>query len=123
MLSTAPIIAFTATTNAAEARRFYADTLGLTLVADEPFALVFDAHGTMLRIQKAGPFEPHPFTQLGWRVVDIVSSVRALVEKGVAMKRYDGFDQDELGIWRIPSGPKIAWFADPDGNTLSLTEF
>jgi catechol 2,3-dioxygenase-like lactoylglutathione lyase family enzyme len=123
MLAQHSIIAFAATRDAVRARRFYEDVLGLRLISDEPWALVFDANGTMLRLQKVDSFTPQPFTTLGWRVLDIRAVSEALQQRGLRFERYPGFDQDELGIWTAPGGGRVAWFKDPDGNTLSLTQF
>jgi catechol 2,3-dioxygenase-like lactoylglutathione lyase family enzyme len=123
MLNEHDVIAFAATTHPEKSKAFYAFVLGLRLVADEEFAIVFDAHGTMLRIQKVHVHEPAPFTALGWHVTNIEHAVDELTAKGVQMTRYDGFDQDARGIWNAPGGARIAWFKDPDGNTLSLTQF
>jgi hypothetical protein len=76
----------------------------------------------MLRIQKVGAFSPHPFTALGWEVTDIASTVKQLRDRGVSFETFSGMNQDALGVWRSPSGAGVAWFKDPDGNTLSLTE-
>jgi len=97
--------------------------LGLTLVADEPWALVFDAHGAMLRIQKTPELVPAKHTVLGWRVPDIEETMIGLAAKGVRFERYSFLPQDELGVWTTPDGTRVAWFKDPDGNTLSLTQF
>jgi len=123
MLSSCEVISFVATAKPTEARRFYQEILGLRLVADEPFALVFDAHGVMLRVSRVHELIPAPYTVLGWKVADISAAVKELEARGVAFERYEGFDQDDLGIWASPSGAKVAWFKDPDGNTLSLTQF
>ena len=117
------LVAFAATASPAKARRFYRDTLGLKLVDDGPFALVFDAKGTMLRVQVVEDVTPPRYTVLGWRVKDIAATVARLKKRRVKFNRYDGMGQDKLGIWTSPSGARIAWFKDPDGNTLSLTEF
>ena len=122
MLTDCPLVAFVATKDAAKARSFYEQTLGLRLVSDEPWALVFDAHGTRLRIQKVDEFEPLPFTTLGWQVLDIDRAVATLAKMGVRPERYPGMDQDATGVWASPSGARVAWFKDPDGNTLSLTQ-
>lgn len=122
MLSSASLVAFAATLNPVAARRFYEEVLELRLVADEPFALVFDANGTMLRIQKVERFEPLAFTALGWNVEDIEDSVDQLRAKGVTFNEYPGMAQDERRIWNAPSGARLAWFKDPDGNTLSLAQ-
>ena len=125
MLESAHIMAFVATTDAARARSFYGTTLGLTLEADEEFALVFDANGTMLRVQKVQAVPEARYTTLGWRVDDIRGAVTHLMEKGIAFERFQipGFPQDDLGIWTAPDGTQVAWFRDPDRNILSLTQF
>jgi catechol 2,3-dioxygenase-like lactoylglutathione lyase family enzyme len=61
------------------------------------------------------------YTVLGWQVPDIVDAVKRLRKAGVRFERYDGMGQDKLGVWQSPSGARIAWFKDPDGNTLSIT--
>ncbi len=116
------LCAFVATVKPEEARVFYRDVLGLALVEDTPFAIVFDANGTMLRVQRVKELAPHPFTALGWNVPDIAAAIDGLVAKGVAFERYGFFEQDERGVWHAPGGAQIAWFKDPDGNTLSLAQ-
>jgi catechol 2,3-dioxygenase-like lactoylglutathione lyase family enzyme len=116
-------ISFVATRNPSAARSFYEGTLGLRLVSDEHFALVFDVNGRMLRIAKTDEFTPAAHTVLGWEVEEIVAAVKDLRARGVAFLRFDGMPQDDLGIWASPSGAKVAWFQDPDGNNLSLTQF
>lgn len=123
MLTSRPIIAFVATTDPARARKFYAKTLGLRLVSEDHFALVFDAAGTMVRVAVVQALQPAGYTVLGWIVPDIRRAVAALSRKGVTVRRYNGLEQDERGIWVSPSGARIAWFEDPDGNTLSVTQF
>ena len=120
MLTKADPIAFVATVNAEAAIAFYRDVLGLTFVSDDPFAVVFDLNGTMLRIAKVESLTPAQQTVLGWQVDDIEATVRGLTEKGVTFERYPQLEQDDMGIWTSP-GARIAWFKDPDGNTLSLT--
>jgi catechol 2,3-dioxygenase-like lactoylglutathione lyase family enzyme len=122
MFRQAMLVAFVATTDAKRARQFYAEVLGLTVVSDDPYAIVCEANGTPLRIQKVGAFQPQVFTVLGWEVPDIDATVDALVSRGVTFERYEGMGQDKKGIWKAPSGARVAWFKDPDGNTLSLTE-
>ena len=121
-LSQSELVAFIATRDGARARAFYESTLGLRVLADTPFALVFDARGTTIRIQKVESFAPHPFTALGWRVPDITATVDELRGRGVAFERYESLPQDEAGIWTTPDGSRVAWFKDPDGNTLSVTQ-
>ncbi len=123
MLSTSDLISFAATSNPTKARQFYEETLGLTFVSGDQFALVFEANGTMLRIQKVDQVNPQGHTVLGWKVADIKKEVDTLSKRGVRFARYEGMNQDENGIWTAPSRAKIAWFTDPDGNILSLTEF
>ena len=122
MLTSYPIIAFVATTNPRRAKRFYAETLGLRLVSEDPFALTFEAGGTSLRVATVPALQPAGYTVLGWSVPDIARAVRDLRGRRVRFQRYDGMGQDRLGVWTSPSGAKVAWFKDPDGNTLSVTE-
>jgi catechol 2,3-dioxygenase-like lactoylglutathione lyase family enzyme len=119
----ASLIAFVSTANAGPAISFYRDVLGLRLIADEPFAAVFDASGTMLRVTKVDRVVAAPYTVLGWRVDDIAGVVKDLTVRGASFQRYDGMDQDPVGIWTSPGGARLAWFKDPDGNVLSLTQF
>jgi catechol 2,3-dioxygenase-like lactoylglutathione lyase family enzyme len=114
--------AFVSTIDSGRARRFYEDILGLDFVADEGFALVFDLAGTMLRVTRVEQLQPQPFTVLGWRVPDVATAIEELTVRGVTFERFAGLDQDVRGIWRSPSGARIAWFKDPDGNMLSLSE-
>ncbi len=123
MLETSHLIAFVSTASPARARQFYEETLGLNLIDESPFAVVFDVKGLMLRVTVVDSLQPAPYTVLGWRVEDIAATVRSLTDRGVAFLRYDGMGQDALGIWRAPSKALIAWFKDPDGNVLSLTQF
>jgi len=115
-------MAFVPTLDAAKAKAFYAETLGLEFVFDDGFALVFVVEGVLLRIQKVQEFTPHKFTSLGFEVEDIVARVNELMKKDVVFEIYEGFGQDALGIMTFPGGAKVAWFKDPDGNLLSLTE-
>lgn len=125
ILGRSELVAFVPTTDSGKARAFYEGVLGLRLVADEaPFALVFDANGTMLRVTTVQEHHPDPFTVLGWKVESIQSTVERLAAFGVEFLRYPGMnDEDPHGIWTAPSGARIAWFHDPDRNVLSLTEF
>lgn len=123
MLESSELIAFAATTDLRRAREFYEQVLGLAVTEDTDIACVFDAHGTMLRVTAVPEVARPGYTVLGWRVTDIRATVRSLAARGVGFTRYDGMDQDENGVWTTPGGDQVAWFADPDGNTLSLTEF
>jgi catechol 2,3-dioxygenase-like lactoylglutathione lyase family enzyme len=122
MLASQKIMAFVGTQAPAKARTFYRDILGLPLLSEDGFALAFDAHGVMLRVSIVQNVEPAPYTVLGWQVDDLGTVARALQTAGVRFERYPGMDQDEAGVWKSPSGAKVAWFKDPDGNTLSLAE-
>lgn len=121
MMFDQPIL-FAATSNPDAAQRFYEETLGLDLVADEMFALVFDVAGTPLRIQKLPTYDPPQHTVLGWQVDDIRSAIAELKARGVEFVNYPELPQDADGVWEIAGVASIAWFRDPDGNTLSLTE-
>lgn len=123
MLNKYDVIAFVGTKQPEQAKAFYTDVLGLRLTEDSPFALVFDANGTMLRVFKVRELTPLPFTVLGWNVPDIRMVMKGLTSKGISFERYQGMPQDELGVWTTPDGHQVAWFKDPDGNTLSLTQF
>ncbi|HEY2827300.1 MAG TPA: VOC family protein [Pirellulales bacterium] len=122
MLTAAHLVAFIATAQPERAKEFYETILELRLVSDDQFAMAFDCGGTQLRIQKVEKLSPHPFTALGWQVPDIRSAVAELKKRTVSFERYPFLSQDDLGIWQAPSGAKVAWFKDPDGNLLSLTE-
>src|SRR4051812_16479364 len=115
MLGSAQLVGFVPTTDAARARAFYEVVLGLDLVETTPYACVFRANGTMLRLTVVEELAPAPFTVLGWSVDDITATVTALGERGVSFERYPRIEQDRLGIWRSPGGGRIAWFKDPDG--------
>jgi catechol 2,3-dioxygenase-like lactoylglutathione lyase family enzyme len=117
------IVAFVATAKPSEARAFYRDTLGLPLVSEDPFAIVFDAQKTTLRVSIVKQVAVGGYTVLGWEVPDATAAAVHLEQAGVTLQRYPGMDQDEHGIWTSPSGARVGWFKDPDGNTLSLTEF
>jgi catechol 2,3-dioxygenase-like lactoylglutathione lyase family enzyme len=116
------LVGFAATTDPARAKAFYRDMLGLRLVSEDPFALVFDVHGTMLRVSRVREVAVAEYTVLGFEVADIVAAAKALTAAGVALMRVPGLPQDELGIWNTPDGTKVAWFKDPDGNTLSISK-
>jgi catechol 2,3-dioxygenase-like lactoylglutathione lyase family enzyme len=117
------IVAFVATRDLDRAKQFYRDTLGLPLTGEDEFALVFEVAGTMLRVARVPELAAAKYTVLGWRVGDIVRTVKELEKAQVTLERYPGMPQDGLGIWKSPSGARVAWFKDPDGNTLSITQF
>ena len=122
-LGTYNIIGFVTIVDVPRAKDFYQNTLGLRLILEEPpFALVFEANGIMLRLGMAKERPPAYGTVLGWQVPEITATVKSLRQAGVRFERYEGMDQDKLGIWTSPTGAKVAWFKDPDGNTLSVSE-
>lgn len=123
MLESSHIVAFAATTDLQRARAFYEEVLGLPVTEQNDFACVLDANGTMLRLTAVPEVRQAGYTVLGWRVTDITAAVRGLAAKGVVLLRHDVMDQDGDGIWTTPGGDKVAWFSDPDGNILSLTQF
>jgi catechol 2,3-dioxygenase-like lactoylglutathione lyase family enzyme len=122
MLGSTNIVAFVAISDAEKARAFYEGVLGLKFIKDDGFALVFDANGIMVRAAKMKEVTPQHGTVLGWQVTEIEKMVRALTAKGVKFEIFGFFKQDELGIWTAPTGDKVAWFKDPDGNVLSLSQ-
>ena len=121
VLARSPFVGFIPVQDLEQARVFYGQTLGLTIVEDTPIALVVDAGGTPLRLTLVDGLRAQPFTIAGWTVEDLDGAVDALTAAGVAFLRFPGMDQDERGIWTTPGGQRVGWFADPDGNTLSLT--
>ena len=122
MLGSRNIIAFVPIRDSQKSRTFYEGILGLRFVQDDGFALVLDANGIMVRAVKMKDFTPAQFTVLGWEVSDIENVVRDLGKKGVHFEIFGFFKQDDLGIWTTPTGDKVAWFKDPDGNTLSVSQ-
>jgi len=122
MLGSTNIVAFVPTRDAEKARAFYQEVLGLRFIKDDGFALMFDANGIMVRVAKSGDFKPAQFTILGWEIHGIEKVVASLQQRGVIFERFGFFEQDKLGIWTAPTGDKVAWFKDPDGNVLSVSE-
>ena len=115
-------MAFLATGDAARAKAFYGEVLGLRLLSEDAFAVVFDANGTTLRVAIVQDVVPAPYAVLGWDVEDIADTARRLTAAGVDFERYAWLQQDDLGIWSAPGGSKVAWFKDLDGNVLSVSQ-
>ena len=122
MLSSEKLVGFLATAMPSKSQEFYENTLGLQLLEDGPFALIFGAGSTTIRIQKVERVVVSGYTALGWQVGNIARTVEELTIRGVKFQRYEGMNQSDTGIWRTPDGSQVAWFADPDGNTISITE-
>lgn len=116
-------VAFVLVTDRARAMAFYVDTLGLALHSSDGFGDYIDMGQGLIRMTVIPGHVASPHPLLGWMVEDIVSSVKGLAAQGVVFTIYDGLGQDALGIWTSPDGAaKVAFFADPDGNVLSLTQ-
>lgn len=122
MLGSEKIMSFVGVSDADKARAFYRDTLGLSLISEDGFALAFDVGGIMLRVTPVHEVRPQPHTVLGWQVKDATATARALAKAGVQLERYPHVQQDGDGVWTAPGGAKIAWFKDPDGNVLSIAQ-
>ncbi len=122
MLTEATIVAFAASTDLDRAHEFYGGVLGLPCLEATPFANLYDANGTALRVTRVQRVVTAPYTVLGWSVGDIYATIAALTARGVEFARFGGVEQDEAGVWTAPGGARIAWFHDPDGSVLSLTQ-
>jgi catechol 2,3-dioxygenase-like lactoylglutathione lyase family enzyme len=123
MLAQTELLAFIPTIDADHARRFYVDTLGLTFVSDDPFAITIRSGKTDIRISRVESFNPSPHTILGWKVKDIETTAHQFSAAGITFERYPFLEQDANGIWAAPDGAaKVAWFKDPDGNVLSISQ-
>jgi predicted enzyme related to lactoylglutathione lyase len=123
VLKGAKLVAFAGTTNGARAAEFYGNVLGLTIRSEDAFAISIDAAGTELRLQKVEHFKPQRFTVLGWQVKNVQKILERLADRGVSLERYSWLEQDEAGVWIAPSGARVAWFKDPDGNILSVAQY
>jgi catechol 2,3-dioxygenase-like lactoylglutathione lyase family enzyme len=121
-LGSSSLVAFIPVTDLVRARAFYESTLGLPVIDESPFALVVDANATVLRITPVPDLHPQPFTIAGWEVEDIDATIEMLVKRDVVFNRYEGMQHRANGVWVAPGGDLVAWLADPDGNTLSLTQ-
>ena len=122
MLADQELKAFIPTLHPEKAKSFYQDVLGLRLMSEDDYGIEFDVNGTILRIAFVQQLTPQPFTVLGWNVENIVDIIQRLNKNGVFCEKYEFMKQDILGIWKAPGGASVAWFKDPDGNVLSLTQ-
>ena len=116
------LVTFLLTQNPDAALAFYRDKLGLKFLRDDGFALVFDINGVMLRIGKINSFTPAQNTVLGWEARDIAATLNKLAGQGVAFEHYPNMGQDADGVCTFPNGDRVAWFKDPDGNLLSISQ-
>jgi catechol 2,3-dioxygenase-like lactoylglutathione lyase family enzyme len=118
------MIGFLVTSDPERAKMFYRDVLGFRMMGEDEYAVVFDANGTMLRLNKGRDFKPAQGTVLGWEVDDIHAAIRELESRGVHFEQFNlpFIKQDELGVWTPPNGDRVAWFKDPDGNVLSISQ-
>jgi catechol 2,3-dioxygenase-like lactoylglutathione lyase family enzyme len=122
MLESSQAVTFLPSEDLERSERFFREVLGLRVVSRSDFACVIACAGSSLRITKVDGLRPQPFTVLGWLVEDLTSVIGRLREAGTAMAHFEGLDQDELGVWTTPTGDRVAWFHDPDGNVLSVTQ-
>src|SRR5262245_291308 len=116
------MVGFLLTKDYDKARAFYERSLGAEFVSLDQFALVVSIGGHHIRISKSPNFVPLHSTVLGWEVPDIERVVDALTQHGVTFEKYPFVQDKERGIWSAPGGSKIAWFKDPDGNVLSISQ-
>lgn len=123
MLQEPKITALLPTTNPEQSKEFFKNTLGLKLVSEDPYGIEFEGLGSNLRISVVPKFTPHQFAVLGFKIEEINFQVKALTDNGVKFEKYKALNQNELGVWISPGKAKIAWFKDPDGNLLSLTQY
>jgi catechol 2,3-dioxygenase-like lactoylglutathione lyase family enzyme len=103
------------------AQAFY-ERIGLDFLHDDGFARVFRLGETTLRLSPVESLAPQPFTVLGWVVADIADAIGRLRHLGVEPERFGFVPQDDSGVWVTPSGARVAWFKDSEGNLLSLTQ-
>jgi len=122
VLHPAEMVGFLVTNDAARCRAFFVDRLGFRALSEDAQALVLEADGRMLRVQKGSTHEPRPYTVLGWNVSDIEAAVTRLEKAGVRCERFGFPGQDERGIMTFPDTTRVAWFKDPDGNVLSVAQ-
>lgn len=123
-LEAATPVIIIATRDRAKSEPFYRDVLGLKKRSADDFAAVFEVGGAPLRLSTVADWTPHAHTVFGFAVADIRKSIAALKKKSVEFLVYPGFGQDQDGVWTAPDGKvRVAWFNDPDGNNLSLTQF
>ena len=122
MLDRGKMAGFVPTTDYDKARAFYEGKLGFGFVSLDQYALVMSVGGHRIRITKMPNYTPLQGTILGWEVQDIQAVAAWLRDRGVTLEKYPFVQDRDLGIWTAPSGDKVAWFKDPDGNILSIAQ-
>jgi catechol 2,3-dioxygenase-like lactoylglutathione lyase family enzyme len=122
MLASAELVGFVPVSDMARARAFYEGVLGCVLVDGDDYGCELTSNGRPVRLARVETEARPPYTVLGWAVPDLAGAVRALTGSGVTFTRYEGMGQDDLGIWTAPSGDRVAWFSDSEGNALSLSQ-
>jgi len=123
MLAEHPLAGSLTTTDGARARAFFEGALGLPFASEDERHVAFRWPTGHLRINKTDKVTPPPGTALGWTVPDVRAAARDLIARGVVIERFEGMEQDELGVWAPEPGVQVAWFKDPDGNLLSLSHW
>jgi catechol 2,3-dioxygenase-like lactoylglutathione lyase family enzyme len=122
MLSSAKLIGFIPIKDYDAARAFYEGKLQCEFVSHDQYALVLRAGPHMIRVVKLPNYTPLQATILGWEVPDVPAAVQWLASRGVATEKYPWVSDKETGIMTFPNGDKVAWFKDPDGNVLSVSQ-
>ena len=122
MLFHGQTVAFVSARDLERAEAFYVGLLGFTRILRDDFSLAVKGDDVRIRITRVPELKPQPFTVLGWQVERIDEVMERLVQAGIEFRRYPCMEQYAAGIWRTPSGARVAWFEDPDGNVLSLSE-
>lgn len=120
MLASGRLVGFVPTKDYDKARAFYEGKLGFEFVSLDQFALTVRVGGHKIRISKVQNFTPLQGTILGWEVENIGAVVAWLRDRGVLTEKFPFVQDRDLGIWSTPTGDKVAWFKDPDGNILSV---
>jgi len=122
MLASGKMVGFVPTKDYDKARAFYEGKLEFEFVSLDQYALVLSVGGHRIRIAKVPNFTPLQGTILGWEVKNIETVVTWLRDRGVPSEKYPFLQDRELGIWTAPNGDKVAWFKDPDGNILGVSQ-
>jgi predicted enzyme related to lactoylglutathione lyase len=123
ILPTSTPVAFLYVRDRERALNFYRGTLGLALQSSDDFGDFIDLGGGLLRMTVMPDYAANPHPVLGWNVDDIGAAVKSLRDRGIVFNIHEGMGQDALGIWTSPDGrSKVAFFSDPEGNVLTLSQ-